>query len=305
MQSTAFHKSRHLKQGELLDEHQKCPLCKSEELNAQIVLQDKPLVELCQCKHCNVCFASRFPTDSAISDYYKNYYSEQTTSKVTNDDYELFSSHIFSLFNKLEYKFQKDKTIKLLDYGGGDGSILLALAEKLVDNNSNLKVVADVVDFEPSLVKSNHINITIKKIDDVDIVENSYDFVVASAVLEHLRDPLHVSEKLISSIKNGGGIYIRTPYMLPIIKLLKSIGINLDFTFPAHLYDMGSEYWKWFSIRYDLDVIVSKPSKVETSFKKNFFRTFSAYSLKFPWYILRSKYSYVGGWEVVYRVNKQ
>lgn len=305
MQSTAFHRSKYLRHEELLGEHQKCPICKSKEIKKQIILQTEPLVELCKCECCCVSFASRFPSDKAVSEYYENYYDEGKDSKVTNDDHKLFSSHIYSLFNKFDLKSKKYGTVKLLDYGGGDGSILLSLAEKFFSQNSNLTVIADVVDFESTLVESSNTSIIVRKIDEADIIDNTYDFVIASAVFEHLVDPITVSEKLISSIKHGGGIYIRTPYMLPIIKLFRCIGIEVDFTFPAHLYDMGEDFWNWFSKRSGLEVVTSKPSKIETSFKKNFLRTLVAFILKSPWYILKNKYSFVGGWEIVYRVNKK
>jgi hypothetical protein len=38
---------------------------------------------------------------------------------------------------------------------------------------------------------------------------------------------------------------------------------------------------------------------VETSFSHNAMRTMAAYALKAPWYLLRSSYRLVGGWEVV------
>jgi hypothetical protein len=94
--------------------------------------------------------------------------------------------------------------------------------------------------------------------------------------------------------------YARTPYMLPIMKLLDFIGAHIDFTYPGHLHDLGQSFWENFFKKNatDFRVLKSRPSFVETGFRQNFIRTLFAYILKSPWYIFRRNYSLVGGWEI-------
>jgi hypothetical protein len=88
--------------------------------------------------------------------------------------------------------------------------------------------------------------------------------------------------------------------MLPLMKLLARFGIRLDFTFPAHLYDFGQEFWSKIFVKSipNFKLIVSRPSMVETTFAQNFLRTLIAYILKAPWYVFRKHYGLVGGWEI-------
>ena len=94
---------------------------------------------------------------------------------------------------------------------------------------------------------------------------------------------------------------------MPIIHLSKFLGVNWDFTFPAHIYDLGQDFWE--SLFNDkitkeyFTILRSTPSIVETSFRNHFWRTLFAYALKAPWYVLGKRYTLVGGWEVLVRKN--
>ena len=45
--------------------------------------------------------------------------------------------------------------------------------------------------------------------------ESKYDFVLASAILEHLKNPRADMERLFEAMKPEGLFYARTPYMFP------------------------------------------------------------------------------------------
>ena len=101
--------------------------------------------------------------------------------------------------------------------------------------------------------------------------------------------------------------YARTPYVLPLLRLLKRFGIELDFTYPGHLHDLGQNFWNNIPNMYrdfNLRILRSCPSIVETSFGQDFMTTLLAYIFKFPWYVLRGFYGYVGGWEIFIIKNK-
>lgn len=301
MKATSFHESRHLNDSELTDVLLQCPICESNNFSTSLELQKNPTVNLNCCNNCYVSFASRLPTRKAIEEYYSNYYdsTNNNDARITNDNYANLAKHIFDSFSISGYSNKKE--IYLLDFGGGDGTLALEVAKHIYEVDSDILIHVHVYDFESSIVSSSRTNIVISKIEHLN--ENSYDYIIASAVLEHLVDPIENISSLIK-FSNQGLIYIRTPYVLPLAKLFQMVKLKLDFTYPAHLFDMGDDFWNWIAKEMSLDIISSRPSPVETTFKNNVFRTAIAYLFKMPWYIFKNKYKLVGGWEVIYKVRQ-
>jgi hypothetical protein len=141
-----------------------------------------------------------------------------------------------------------------------------------------------------------------------EIADQSMDLVIASAVIEHIPEPRDVLLKLFSSIRSNGGVfYARTPYVAPFLKLTKVIGMSFDFTYPAHVHDLGAKFWNNFPsalpLAGEFQVLRSTPSIVETSTRRHIMRTLVAHLLKMPGYIMKESYGLVGGWEIVIRRN--
>jgi hypothetical protein len=109
--------------------------------------------------------------------------------------------------------------------------------------------------------------------------------------------------KLLNSLCDGGRAYFRTPAMSAAIKLAAHFGVHIDFTYPGHIHDMGQAFWdnvlKSLDIGSGFRLIRSRPSVVETEFRVHPSRTVIAHALKWPWYLLRHRYTVVGGWEAV------
>ena len=105
-------------------------------------------------------------------------------------------------------------------------------------------------------------------------------------------------QRLFALIADGGYFYARTPYVVPLTRLMP----RLDLTYPGHVHDMGMDFWDKVTDAFDFPgvQIESRPSLVETSFTQAPARTFAAYALKAPARIVRS-WPFVGGWEVVLR----
>jgi hypothetical protein len=109
---------------------------------------------------------------------------------------------------------------------------------------------------------------------------------------------------LLSGLRPGGIFYARTPSLAPILRIFQFLRLPYDFTFPAHVHDLGQKFWESILDCLPLDrcafqVLLSRPSIVETSFRSNPLRTAISYLLKSPWYILHRHYRLIGGWEVV------
>ncbi len=110
--------------------------------------------------------------------------------------------------------------------------------------------------------------------------------------------------RLLSALRPGGLFYARTPAVAPMLRVLQRVGLPTDFTYPAHVHDMGEAYWcnilRLLPAEFrDYSVVWSRPSIVETTLRKNALRTVAAHVLKAPWHILGTRYQFVGGWEVL------
>src|SRR5262249_29447976 len=109
--------------------------------------------------------------------------------------------------------------------------------------------------------------------------------------------------RLMKAVRPGGSFYVRTPYAEPLIRLARSIGLNIDFGFPVHLYDLGEMFWRRILATTDLagsySVHSSRPSIVESTLSSAPLRTIAAHLLKAPWWLIGDSYGLIGGWEVV------
>jgi SAM-dependent methyltransferase len=272
-----------------------CTFCQSE--NISIIKTIDISLDLCYfyCKNCKVSFTNKQLTEKSTKNLYLNYYKDHHSS--TGIDSKKLAEHLshFFLKNKLI-----SSEIKILDFGGGDGSVALGLGRNLEKKfNYNIQIdVFDISNLENRIKQVNYIN------DENQIHNNKYDIIIASAVLEHVNDPKKTLNTLFNSLKTNGYFYARTPYKLPIELALNSIGIKKNnLQFPWHLFDMGREFWNNIPSFYktnfstNLKLIISRPSLVQTSFKRKKKKFILAYLLKIPGYFLK-KWNYVGGWEV-------
>lgn len=309
MNATIFHGTQHLQEHELLPFESPCPFCSSGNRNVVALLQQAPDVQLLLCTTCHAASASRIPTQSALDSYYSSYYDDRV-DKVTVDTPQRLASHIFSMLKtKWSSPLSSPIIFRILDFGGGDGSISLAIAYKLLASRICSNVTITLVEYN-AIVKAPEDNrITMTAVDSLNNMHtNLFQLVIASAIIEHLPKPAEAITNLLSSLEAGGLMYIRTPAMLPFLRLAKTLGMQFDFSFPGHLHDLGYLFWNNFIRSMNLTgnfiICSSRPSLVETSFSQHFFRTAAAYILKAPGFIFPKLYPFVGGWEIVIRRNK-
>lgn len=295
---TIYHKSAHLNEHQLNPELKNCVFCDSRDLSAVHKLQEKPRVSLFECARCHLVFASRLPTSDTLIKYYSKYYLDQPeSSSVTVANVNKFARHFCTLFQNHLF----EKHVSIMDFGGGDGSISVAMAERLIKTNIIKSASVTVIDYHEKTVSSDIVDVSHQM--NLDQHDKHHDIIIASAILEHIPYVKDEFERLLSHLGPKGLFYARTPYMVPLISLANRFGINFDFTFPGHIHDMGKEFWQTtineiFSEK-NLVLLRSKPSIVETSFSQQFIRTIIAYLLKAPWYFGWHSYNLVGGWEVL------
>lgn len=273
----------------------------------------EPKIHFMKCGKCGAVTYDKIWNQEKVKEYYEDsehYYTKHFGDSgegcVTFYGTQRLAKHIYRYCRPIS----KNDNLRILDFGGGDGKIGYEVAKYAAHQDSYSNIEVTVVDYCTKLcnttgelgIHMNHV-FPVSEITDA----HKYDIVIASAVLEHLTSPACEIQKLFSLIKTGGAMYCRTPYMFPLYRFLKKIGIEYDTLYPEHIWDEGAEWYqklpKVFNCEKEVKLEVSKPSIVETSLKKHFFIAMSAYLLKAPWYLCH-KWQLVGGWEAVYRKKR-
>lgn len=305
-----YHESKHLSESDLASETLNCLWCSSYSLDFLGIVQKKPTVKLFECNECKAVGVSRMPTSDALNRFYESYYNRNKgytkQHNITFSNPCRMAIHLAGNAHRFTFNTQNTQNCKILDYGGGDGTISFLTAEELIRQKYIKNANICVVDYERSTLQSSNCLIAIKSKNEIALEDKlSYDIVIASAVLEHLPNSPVIIENLLNQVKPGGILYIRTPANKSFIKLWDALGFRWDFTFPAHVYDLGQTFWESY-FRHTtrsrfFDLVISRPSILEASFFDSPFRAVLSWLCKLPWYLLRSSWGFVGGWEVVVR----
>ena len=304
VKATHYHAGVHVAEIELLPPEQSCPICRAAGPRATALrLQLNPEVLLLHCPQCGGYSASRMPSEDTLRRYYARYY-ENSERIYTFKNPDTFARHILDRAANLRGK----EAPAILDFGGGGGDLSRAIAGVLLRGGA-ARVSIDLVDYNSGLSRSDSQQVCVQTHQTLETVaRGGFDLVLASAILEHIPEPWPVITRLFTALGSGAILYARTPAMVHLFRLLHRFGLHYDFTFPAHVHDMGQDFWERILERLppncgEFRLVHSRPSIVETSFRADPLRTTMAYALKSPWYLLGRHYGLVGGWEVF--VQKQ
>ena len=294
---------------QLRPEDEACPICAGKKRSKVCPVQRSPDIWLLHCHGCLGCSASRMPTDEALETLYKTYYRgsherRESGASITFDRPERLARHIQG---GLTGPFPENE-LKLMDYGGGDGTISLLLAKRILDEGKCRKVRVVILDASGITAETHDPRIAIERSAQIGSPEpsyhqdNQYDVVIASAVLEHIPYPADLFRALLRSLKPGGLFYARTPFVVPLLRLVPLSAVRKSlFTYPFHVHDMGQAFWNTVLDSLELTnfkMLRSAPSIVERTFGEAFAQALAAHLLKAPWYVFRNRYNLVGGWEV-------
>ena len=305
MKKNYFQIGKKVKKDEIIESLRKCPICLSlNERKAKVTIQENPLIELLFCDTCKGLSASHMPTNELMHKYYADYYKGDELM-ITFHNTDRIATHIIKYINNNFYQ----KEISILDFGGGDGKISKKIAQILIDTRKIKYANIMLVDYARENihnVRNGKIKFEFKeKLEDL---SKKYNIVLASSVLEHIPQINKTIKSLFNLIEKDGFFYARTPYMSPFKKVFKKI----DLSYPGHVHDLGASFWNRFIDTFQLkaELIVSKPSIVETESNKAFVKTLISYLFKFlaTLEIKLSKnkkdliWNYYGGWEVFIKV---
>lgn len=234
-----------------------------------------------QCRDCNLIFSNPLPIPDDINDHYgippesywipeyfqveEGYYAQSLTT--FKDLYGSASSEHLAEGGKL----------RALDVGAGIGKGMIALE----------RAGFDVQGFEPSrpfyeraLEKMNIApeRIRLGGIEEVDYEPESFDFVVFSAVLEHLYDPSASIVKALGWLKPNGLIHIEVPSSRWLISKIfntyyRLIGTDYVTNIspmhpPFHLYEFDEPSFQSHAQRYGYQIARFHPFVAETMLPK-------------------------------------
>jgi len=255
-----------------------------------------------RCDSCGGCSASHMPRPEVLHSYYGVYYRDAELA-VTFAEPGRFARHI--LRSVPPGSFGDD--VRILDFGGGDGTLAYAIGEALVAQSPGRRVEIVVMDF-PRARAVDHDRISLRQRAPTDAIQGSFELVLASGVLEHVPDVHAVFRSLLNAVAAGGCFYARTPYGIPFRRIIR----NLDLTFPAHVHDLGAPFWDRVleTFAFDGELLGSRPSLVETSFSRQPLRSAVSAAFKFPAHVesrvfpsarRRRFWHLVGGWECLLR----
>lgn len=300
MNTNVFQSGMLVVEEDIIDYKDCCPICLNKNKRKRVfIIQKNPLIEMLACNNCKGMSASYMPTKELLDKYYAKYYNNNDLM-ITFHNPERFAKHLLK-YIKLNFE---NKKIKILDFGGGDGALSVELAKKIIQKSFK-QVEIMLVDYKRDIDLNSNEGINIIINENIYDINDNYDIVLASGIIEHIPESNKVINKLMSIINKNGFFYARTPYMSPFKKIIK----GLDISYPSHVHDLGASFWNRFINIFkfnNLEVITSQPSIVETQFSKAFLLTLNSYLFKFPAFlesrIFKFKkdliWNYYGGWEI-------
>src|ERR1035441_3030807 len=292
-----YNRGAHLTENQMLPAESACPLCGfSGHRPTVISLQDAPPVYLLACP-CGCFSASRMPGEEVLKEYYSHYYAA-IDGTATFDGGERFSRHLFGVLG-----VAPKPSMRILDFGGGvDAALARSLAHQFVQRGTRRVEIA-LVDYNASCPRDWGGGTTVDCYPGLPESTEGFDVVIGSGIVEHIPHPREIVLGLLNSVRADGRAYFRTPAISSVIKLAARFGMDIDFTYPAHVHDMGQSFWENLLTALNTEgfrLTRSRPSIVETEFRAHPSRTVIAHLFKLPWLVLRKRYSIVGGWEAVF-----
>ncbi len=280
-----------------------CRLCGSDRLSQAAVLQGEPRVVLLECSSCRGCQASRFPDEAFLGRLYDSYYGavDDAAPRITAASPGRVGARISSYARRFLSGAIAHDGARILDVGGGDGSIAVDVAARLGEPRRGWDVT--VVEAGQSGWRAAGPEVRVTTVPDMPDA-GRFPIVILSAVLEHVTDPMAILDAAVARLAAPGILYVRTPYVVPVLRIAERLGASVDFTYPAHLYDLGAPFWDrigdWSSLLTPADrVVASRASPVEAGFRSAPTRAVISVALKQSGRVIPPMRAFSGGWEWV------
>ncbi len=299
------HKGLMLSENEVIDWTAFCPICLSAAPRKPIYqIQRAPPIHFLKCTKCHGASASHMPSPETVKSIYDDFYLESDTEKFTFHGVQRLVDHIFRRIH-LSHMSHSQKIYRILEIGGGDGTLSKEIGNRILHQNSQLEIEISEVELYKG---EDTVDETVKLrfFESLTQVEGRFDLVIASAVLHQIPENNEILGGLFARVRNGGVFFARTAFILPIARLL---GPFIDTLYPFHVHDLGCHFWNSVPDKFSLnaEILSSRPSLVESQISRAPINALAGHLLKFPARLELlvagrnnrcPSWTFVGGWEV-------
>ena len=191
-----------------------CPICASKNTGFQKAFRNHhptfSNMSRVACKICEIHFAYPMPEIEKLDAYNNSYHD----SAHGGSERDLKQQAFFIGLAKTRLDFiagqiglEKDHPYKILEIGPGPGAFVVVWKEKFPQSEYH------VLESDKSCHKGLK-EMGVKILDDKEEkIEDEYDFVIISHVLEHVTEPISFLKSFVDKMKNGGHLFIEVPCM--------------------------------------------------------------------------------------------
>ncbi|MEM7145589.1 MAG: class I SAM-dependent methyltransferase [Verrucomicrobiota bacterium] len=179
-----------------------CPVCQSTEHD---LWQRKNGYDVVKCRKCSFIFTRDFPSVEYLARRYGKSYSKDKVFKPKGGlgrdlKYKAFKTWI-------KRYFPKNKTIRLLEVGCGQGDLL-----KAVQNDPRYEATGlDFSEARTGYARSVGLDARVGDIQSQNFEDESFDLVVALHVIEHVHDLHSTISEINKVLKPGGHFFAACP----------------------------------------------------------------------------------------------
>jgi len=226
----------------------KCPICASSDNQLLYEQSFKNSVKafldgysVVSCDLCGFIFADNIPSQEVFNEYYgriEKYEFNYGDGRVSSDYGEYFKN----VFGFIDCHVKNDKNIKILDIGCASGDLLNVFKENGYGDLLGIEPSVGSDDKAHDLYGVNVINDSLQNIE----LNEEFDLIILSAVLEHLVDISEVMGHVNDLLKDNGLLFIEVP---DVERFHESI--------PAPFQQFNMEHVNFFS-EYSLKNLMSK-----------------------------------------------
>ena len=161
-----------------------------------------------KCNQCKSVFIDKTPESMDVY-YPKNYGPHKSLAKESSAMLQIYWRSISNLLFPTSFSYLPKgtrSTARILDFGAGNGNAALSVYER------GFPRVTAIDAFAPQTISYHGGRLVVERKSTVDFPDESFDFIMAHHVLEHVKDPNYTLKELRRITKVGGQILIRVPF---------------------------------------------------------------------------------------------
>jgi SAM-dependent methyltransferase len=186
-----------------------------------------------QCARCGLVYVNPQPAAEEIPAFYDNMYLSDSEDEVAARGLGYTERQLRRIVRR-----RKPGGGTLLDIGCGFGAVLAEMARYPEWSLTGVEIGQKAVAYADNRVPS--AEIFSGTVDDVDFAPGQFDCILMITVLEHVKDPKGVLERVARWLAPGGLLVVQVPHVAPYIRLKRYLPqIPIFFEAPRHLFDFS------------------------------------------------------------------